>query len=160
MSNLKKFVSVAVETPKGVKKLKFAKYTGDTEERPCRCETVCSYAKICELIPDPRDPENKDMSFVDFCGELSEREDDKYLDIVPVENTIEENLSDVLPDICQQIIKDKRLTSADVVVDTLCPGWCSDYKKDHSGCKVENRSCILHDLFMKINKKEEPTEDE
>ena len=160
MSNLKKFVSVEVETPKGTKKLKFSKYTGETDGRPCRCEDVCSYASVCEIIPDPRDPRNPDVSFVDFCGELSEREEEKYLDLVPTENTIEENLGDVIPDICQQIIAKKKLTNAEEVVDCLCPGWCSNYTKDHSGCKVETKSCILHDLFMKVKKRKKPEENE
>ena len=34
----------------------------------------CSYSDICERLPDPRNPENPELSFEDLCGDLGEME--------------------------------------------------------------------------------------
>jgi hypothetical protein len=157
MSLIKKYVSIDVQTPKGTRKLKFFKFTGEGENDARPCEDVCPYAKICDTLPDPREPENKERGFMDFCGELSEQEDEKFLDLVPAENTVEENLSDVIGDLYQRIIQDEKLVKVDHVIDEICPGWCGNYVADHSACKVTNKSCLLSGLFMKTKSSSDDT---
>ena len=153
-----KFVSVDVDTPKGKRTLKFIKYSGKEDSRPC--DAICPYAEMCEIIKDPRCPENPDRGFMDFCGELNEREDEKYLDLIPVKNTIEENLKDVIGDTYQALIKKGKLVCINDVIDELCPGWCGNYNKEHSQCTSENKSCLLAGLFKKVDMGEEMKEAE
>jgi hypothetical protein len=144
---IKKLINVPVETPKGKKVVKFFQFSGEDTEGARPCEQFCPYADICDKIPDPRDPQNKDRSFLDFCGELSEAEDDKFVDVIPCENSIETSLSDVVGDVYQTLINRKHLVSVDKAIDKICPGWCDSYDKEHSACKVTNKSCMLSNLF-------------
>ena len=144
---IKKLINVPVETPKGKRLVKFFQFSGDDTEGARPCEDLCPYADICDKIPDPRDPENKERSFLDFCGELAENEDEKLIDVIPCENSIESSLSDVVGDIYQTLIEKKQLVSVGEAIDKICPGWCDSYDKEHSACKVTNKSCILSNLF-------------
>ena len=53
------------------------------------------------------------------------------------------------PDVYQKLLKEQKLVSVDTVVDSFCPGWCDFYKSDHSGCSIENTSCLMRELFIK-----------
>lgn len=154
---IKKLINVPVETPKGKRLVKFFQFSGDDTEGARPCEDFCPYADICDKIPDPRDPENKERSFLDFCGELAENEDEKLIDVIPCENSIESSLSDVVGDIYQTLIEKKQLVSVGEAIDKICPGWCDSYDKEHSACKVTNKSCILSNLFSgkKVEEEEE-----
>ena len=154
---IKKLINVPVETPKGKRLVKFFQFSGDDTEGARPCEDFCPYADICDKIPDPRDPENKERSFLDFCGELAENEDEKLIDVIPCENSIESSLSDVVGDIYQTLIDKKHLVSVGEAIDKICPGWCDSYDKEHSACKVTNKSCILSNLFSgkKVEEAEE-----
>jgi hypothetical protein len=37
-------------------------------------------------------------------------------------------------------------------IDNVCPGFCSNYNKEHSNCNLENDFCICKDLFVKTIK--------
>ena len=157
---IKKLINVPVETPKGKKDVKFYQLTGDDTEGARACEKLCPYAEVCDKIPDPRDPQNKERSFLDFCGELSESEDEKFIDVIPCENSIENSLSDVIGDMYQKLIERNHLVSVGKAIDKICPGWCDSYDKEHSACKVTNKSCMLKNLFSKDVKEEEETKEE
>ena len=44
----------------------------NVEEDELLCYTRCSYSDICEHLPDPRNPEDPELSFEDLCGDLGE----------------------------------------------------------------------------------------
>ncbi len=155
---IKKLINVPVETPKGKRNVKFFQFSGEDTEGARPCEQFCPYAEYCDQIPDPRDPENKERSFLDFCGELSENEDEKYIDVIPCENSIESSLSDVVGDVFQTLINKKHLVSVDKAIDKICPGWCDSYDQEHSACRVTNKSCMLTNLFAEMKNKEEKEE--
>ena len=161
---IKKLVNVPVETPKGKKTVKFFQFTADDTEGARACEKLCPYADICDQIPDPRCPENKERSFLDFCGELSENDDEKFVDVIPCEGSIETSLSDVIGDVFQTLIERRHLVSVPDAIDKICPGWCDSYDKEHSACRVTNKSCMLTNLFFGSKKNDEsadgkPTEE-
>lgn len=151
----KKLKRVKVMTQKGERVLVFRPIK-DIPTEQVICETECPYGKICDKIIDPRNPNNPDFKFTDFCGDLgeimeeeSESEKSKNEDLteyVPVEGTIEENLYD-FPDIFQTLIEKNPMVRISDVIDKCCSSWCDSYTKDHSNCNTKNKLCIMHDLF-------------
>ena len=90
-----------IDIPVGEKIFKFHKALPiNATGNPVTCDLLCPYANRCDNIPDPRDPEDKDSSFIMFCGELSETEGHpEYVDIVPIEGTVEEEFKKIGIDI-------------------------------------------------------------
>lgn len=161
MSNngmIKKLVKIPVETPKGTKYLTFFRYVSDDKEDVCRpCEGICPYSEICDKIPDPRDPKNADLGFLDFCGSIGEGDgNEDLIDVIPVAGTVEENLKDVIGDVYQTIINGNKLVSIPSVIDEICPGWCDKYTEDHKNCVASNKSCLLRGLLLKTNESDTP----
>jgi len=114
------------------------------------CETRCSYCDICDKIRDPRAISDKDRCFEDFCGDLGEVDDPENLNMIPIPGAIEEGFKDEL-DIFQGLIKENPTIRVSDMIEKVCStGWCEDYDKDHSKCKSSNKSCLLHDLFIRI----------
>ncbi len=144
---IKKLVRIPVETPQGERRLTFKKYDITDSQGKMMCTACCPYKDICERIPDPRNPEDKSLSFIDYCSSLNESDDEEYLNCVPVEGTIEKELRDIIPDIYQQIIKEENLVPVNKVIDSVCSGWCDLYSKDHTNCTSNNKLCILNSLF-------------
>lgn len=73
-------------------------------DRECLpCSLLCPYGegeKDCSKIPDPRDPQSKYRSFLDFCGEYEDvANDENFIDIIPVKGTIEEEFKKIGIDI-------------------------------------------------------------
>ena len=130
-----KLVRIPVITPKGEVKLTFERIDVSEAEGKIMCTSRCPYKDICDKIPDPREPENKELSFIDFCAGLSDSDEDDYLNCLPAKGTIEKELKDVLPDTYQAIIKSESLVPVNQVIDSICPGWCDLYKEDHSDLK-------------------------
>lgn len=153
---IKKLIRVPVQTPNGEKHVKFFQFTGEDTGGKRPCEEICPYAEFCDKIPDPREPKNEERKFMDFCGELGSAEgDDKYIDVIPAEGAIEEELSDVIGDVYQDMIKEKKLVKVDRVIKAVCSGWCEKFSEDFKNCTAENKSCILAQLFK--NEKEDDT---
>lgn len=99
---MKKLKTVKVPTSNGEKVVVFR----PIEEIPTShliCDKECPYGKCCSFIPDPRDPGNEELSFIDFCNDLgaNEGEDSDLTSMVPKEGTLEEIFKDQ-PDILQK----------------------------------------------------------
>lgn len=148
-----KIRKIKVTTPKGDRSLLFIKYDLPSTEGRIPCSSICPYSEICDYIPHPEQPDNSEVSFVDFCGSIGvDGSDESDMDLIPVKGTVEKSMKDLMnPDVYQKLLKDQRLISVDSVVDSFCPGWCDSYKKDHSGCNVGNTSCLMRELFIREN---------
>lgn len=149
-----KLKKIKVTTPKGDRSLLFIKYDLPSTGGRIPCTSKCPYAEICDYLPHPEQPDNEDVSFVDFCGAIGQDAggDESDMDLIPVKGTIERSLKDILnPDVYQKLLKEQKLIPVDSVVDSFCPGWCDSYKKDHSGCTIDNTSCLMRELFIKEN---------
>lgn len=151
---MEKYIRVKIETKNGGTRFLTYKPVPVSEATTLICETDCPYKDVCDKIRDPRNPENEDLRFLDFCSDLGMTEEDrakgntKGADYVPVEGTIETELGD-LQDIFQDIIKSDPVVKTSDVIDSICPGWCDDYCPDHKNCSAKNNTCILKNLFMK-----------
>ena len=157
MKKASKLKRVKVITPKGERTLLY-KPVNDIPTENVICETACPYGKLCEKLEDPRHPEDPNFRFTDFCGELgikdiddgvnSEENDEEIslIEMVPVEGTIEKNLSD-FPDIYQQLIAKDPVVKLSEIIEKFCSNWCDSYNKEHTNCKYENKLCMMHDLF-------------
>jgi hypothetical protein len=111
------------------------------------CKTQCPYGvDRCSRMPDPRDPENSDRCFQDYCFDLSE-ESDSFADYIPVKGTIEEGMRDV--NLFKPIIDRGSLVDIREVIHTMCKDVCDRYKEDLGGCTPNNQFCILHDILAK-----------
>lgn len=121
------------------------------------CENNCPYNNICDEIRDPRDIDNPDRCFSDFCAELgeSDEEEEDLLYMIPDSGSLEEGFKN-RKDIFQQIIKEDPVIRLKDLIDSVCAdGWCPEYLADHSNCNSCNLGCILHNLFIKIENKDE-----
>jgi len=156
-----KLLKVKVNTPKGERTLLFREIP-KVEEYSCMCDSVCPYKGLCDYICDPRDPENKESTFLDFCSSLGEEIEDsnregregeaeagkerKLLDSVPVEGTIEKNLSD-FPDVVQNIISKNPVVRVKDIITNVCSEWCDMYTEDCSNCKQGTEGCFLKNII-------------
>ena len=146
--SIKKLKKCKVTTPKGDRFLTFRPVSADIPLDQLICDAECPYSKVCDKLPDPRNPEDKDLCFMDFCGNLGDEESSQELgDMVPVDGTIEEALSD-FPDIFQILIERNPVVRLKKIVDNFCSTWCDVYQSDYSMCCSENKSCIMNELFL------------
>ena len=144
---------VEVQTEKGTRKLRFA-HVGDMKAPEENiCNTKCPYRKICEEIPDPRCPQNKDKTFIDFCGELGggENDDPELVNSVPVKGTLEKAFEHDT-DVFQALIKRDPMVHVKDVIESVCQGWCDNYNENYSNCNECNATCILNGLFLAKDK--------
>ena len=148
-----KLKRIKVNTPKGERTLVFTKYNLPTTEGRIPCQDICPYAKICDDLPHPEFPDNKEFSFIDFCGGVGISGDDTKedeLDLIPAKGTLENNLKDLMtPDVYQKLLKEERLVKINEVVDSFCSGFCEEYTKDHSKCQMSNPLCLMREVFVK-----------
>lgn len=158
---IKKLVRIPVQTPVGEKTLKFFRVVATEDGKPIGrpCEGLCPYSESCDFLPDPRDPQNQQKGFMDFCGELqiadlksNENSDgpieNPYLDCIPCDGTVEENLEDILGnETYKRLIESRKVVKIKDFVDNVCSGWCDYYEKDHSNCNQSNPLCILAKLY-------------
>ena len=118
------------------------------------CETRCSYGDICDKIRDPRALSDPESSFQDFCGELGELDNPEDCNIIPVPGTLEEGFREH-KDIFSTLVEKNPTIRINDVIESICStGWCGDYSEDHCNCLSSNKSCLLHDLFLKPEKGE------
>lgn len=122
---------------------------GYEQDKAFDCTLVCQYAKICHLLPDPREPENKDKSFMTFCGELSEGDDFDEC-YIPQDGTIEENYSED-EDVVKKIIDSTATIRVKDIVDDFCSGFCDQYTADYHNCSSCNAGCIIANLLRNKN---------
>ena len=131
----------------------------DSSSNEPLCKTQCPYGiDRCSLIPDPRDSQDPDKCFQDFCFELSD-EGEQFSSYVPKKGTIEEGMRDVNQ--FKHIIEKGSLVDIREVIHTMCNGLCDRYQKNLEGCTSDNQTCILHDILIKrdINRDSINTED-
>jgi hypothetical protein len=101
-----------------------------------------------------------------FCQEIDPNTDlvtpDKNIlmnNYIPVDMTIEDNLSDVA-DVYKDIIRVNPCVRITRVIDTICPDWCPDYCADHSNCTSKNMSCIMRGLLEEVETEQQIAQDE
>jgi hypothetical protein len=164
---MKKNILVKVQTPAGERHLTYHPVNIDKEDENL-CDTKCPYGKnrLCDKLRDPRDPENKNACFMAFCQEIDPNTDlvtpDKNIlmnNYIPVDMTIEDNLSDVA-DVYKDIIRVNPCVRITRVIDTICPDWCPDYCADHSNCTSKNMSCIMRGLLEEVETEQQIAQDE
>jgi len=145
MNKLRKII---VQTKNGDRTLIY-RPVNDVPKESYICE-ICPYFNICEFLPDPTNIDDKDRSFMDFCGsiETNVKDDEKELtsELIPVEGTIENNLGDIY-DVTKELIKKNALVKVQDIVDNVCSGWCDSYAPDCANCNAQNTGCILNNLF-------------
>lgn len=147
-----KLKRIKVMTPKGEK---FIVYR-PIDEIPTDgiiCDVKCPYGEICGKLPDPRNPEDKDLCFIDFCNTLGEDEgdDEKISTMVPNDGEME-NLFKDEKDILQFIIESNPVYKLSDIIDSCCPNICEYYNPDHTDCNIENKMCLIRGLFFKRKK--------
>lgn len=151
---MEKYRRVLVETPKGKRYLTYRPVNVENAT-DLICETHCPYKNVCDKIKDPRNLENSELTFLDFCSEIGqEKDDDVEVNMVPVAGTIETELGDVV-DIFQAMMEKNPPLRLVQVIDNVCPGWCDDYTPEHKNCNAKNGTCIMKNLFDNTNKKDE-----
>ena len=147
MDDKNKFSKIKVETPKGVRYITYKPVPGVKADELV-CETRCPYGKICDKLRDPRHPEDKNLCFMDFCGEFGSESPKGLSEMIPKEGSLEEVFSD-FEDIFQTLIKENPMVRLSDIIEKVCSGWCDDHNEEHTNCVASNKSCLLHDLFLK-----------
>jgi hypothetical protein len=143
-----KFKRVKVVTEKGDRFITFKPVDLKDNLEELVCEKNCPYSKICDKIPDPRNMNDKNLKFLDFCGEAEDERDNTSLgNMVPLEGTVEEFFKDY-PDIFQILIKNNTMVGIKDIIHRVCSGWCENYNKEMTNCKSTNSICWLQDLFI------------
>jgi hypothetical protein len=156
MSETKKLKKITAVDEKDDSKKYYFKFKPlfNVQDDELVCETRCSYCDICDKIRDPRAIDDKDRCFEDFCGELGEVDDPENLNMIPVPGAIEEGFKDNI-DIFQELIKTNPTICLSDMIEKVCSsGWCEDYNKEHTNCTAANKSCLMHDLFIKTAESE------
>ena len=112
---------------------------------------------MCNRLPHPEEPDNKEKSFMDFCYAMtSDLEKGPAVgDYIPKEGTIEENLADIADPYKSFAQDEHAYVKLGTVIDTVCDEVCPDYDPSHCNCGIENKFCILRKLFKNNNVKNE-----
>lgn len=149
---MEKLKRVKVSTPKGDRFITMRPVTDDLEEGEIFCDSICPYGgKVCQRFPDPRNPENSELTFCDFCSDLGEDEGKEELNsMVPLEGEIERAFPD-FPDIVKVIEEEDPLVRVGDVIDSVCADGCDLYRSDHSECTSEYPLCILKGILKDKN---------
>lgn len=178
MSSEKNYVKkpkrVEVNTPSGIKSILMLPVLIDSkngviELENTLCASCCPYVSVCEKLADPRDPSDKTKRLIDWCNESSFTDSTMTVtnDIAmmhPMAGEIEK-LYDPGSEPFRQLTESNPLVPLNDFIDNVCPGFCSNYNKEHSNCNLENDFCICKDLFVKtikpsyLNKKKDNTDD-
>lgn len=152
---------VKIETEDGTKYITYRPVESIPEKNTI-CNVYCRYSKICGRIPDPRNMDDEDSSYLEFCNSLGDNlgveEDEKTNNkgteclsaMIPIEGSLEELYKD-RKDILQIIIGKDPIYKLSDIIDNCCPGICEFYSADHSDCSIDNGMCILRGLLL--NKK-------
>ena len=149
-----KYKSIKCKTPRGIRNLSYKpvsiKDTEDDDEKSLVCHH-CTYLGKCDKFKHPETPEDENSTFQEFCSDLGLDVDRGTFDVsimnyVPVEGTLEENLSD-LPDAYQALIAKGGYVKLNRVIDIVCKDSCPFWNEEHTECKTSNNLCILEDLI-------------
>lgn len=152
----KKLRRVKVMTPEGEKYLMYRPIS-DIPKDCIICDSDCPYGKVCGELPDPRNPEDKDSCFTDFCneiGENNEKNGEESIEMstyIPCDGELENFFSDK-ENVLQIIIGKDPVFKLTDIIDSCCPSMCDYYDKSHQDCTFENKMCIFRPLFLGTNK--------
>lgn len=149
MSELKKIKVIKVYGENGQKFAFKFRPLYNVESDELVCETRCPYCSICDYIRDPRAISDPERTFSDFCGELGETSDPEILNMIPVLGSLEEGFKDQ-KDIFEQLVKENPTVRLNDIIEKVCSGWCEDYVETHDNCVSCNQSCLMRDLFIKL----------
>lgn len=159
---------VIIETPTGKKVINMQPVIIDTSENApgindTICSSCCPYGSICDKLRDPRNPDDPDGRLEDWCLENDFKEDNievsEFATMVPMEGSIE-NLYPEESEPFKQLMELNPSINLRTLIDSVCPGFCDQYKKDHSSCSL-NSICIFKSLFTRpiaakiLNKRED-----
>ena len=163
MSNLKKLKVAVIETPLGKRRMTFRPVEDKTIIEGTNeqliggeylCDVHCPYGKVCQYLPDPRHPENKEYKFCDLCAELGDRAGDEenedysiFRTMVPCDGEIERVFGEDMPKIMDILMEANPMYSLNQIIDAVCPGFCEFYDGEHSQCGAHNSLCILSGLW-------------
>lgn len=139
----------------------FEKELGENRDICLRTD-ICPYANglLCRLLKNPAKMNEEDSTFMDLCSNLEDytrdkdkervtHPDDDVVAYVPIEGTLEENLSDV-DNYVQTLIKDRGYVKIGDVIDNICSdGLCGMYDPSHCNCDSTNEMCLLRSLLVK-----------
>lgn len=109
----------------------------------------CPYFHICNRLPHPECPDSKDKTFMDFCyNKTSDIENGPETgDFIPKEGTIEENLADIADPYKSFATDEHAYVKLSTVIDNICSEVCPDFDPSHCNCSIENKFCLLRQLF-------------
>lgn len=119
------------------------------------CES-CPLFSFCDLLSDPREPDNKETSFQDFCiatGDQALQEvlnDDKFENLLPEVSDVLVYTKHMDEDIYKKLIQKDPYVKVAEVIDCMCGpnGYtCPMYNPEHTNCSSTNGICILRKLF-------------
>ena len=149
---------VEVTTPTGVKSIKMMPVLINTENGVIElsetlCASCCPYVSVCDKLADPRNPEDKNKRLIDWCNESSFTDSTMTTttDIAmmhPMAGEVEK-LYEEDSEPFKQLTEQNPMIRLNDFIDTVCPGFCAHYNKDHTECRLDNDFCICKDLFMR-----------
>lgn len=151
---------VKINTPNGVRYLTYKPAIIRVDDEGNEIKELicnqCSYYKKCDKFLNPETPADKESSFQEFCSDLgtptegNSKIDTSLIDYIPVEGTLEENISD-LQDVYEVLIKKNGFVKLVDIIDCVCKESCPYWNKEHTDCKSTNEFCLLEDLIKKSN---------
>ena len=146
---MKKLKSIKVSMSDGTEKVIVYRPIEEIPTSHLICDKECPYGKCCSELPDPRNMEDEELSFTDFCNDLGAEDgsDSELTSMVPKDGSLEE-LFRGYPNVLQKIIGKKKLVYLNDVIDKCCPDICDYYNKEHTDCTLENKMCFLRGLFV------------
>ncbi len=153
----KKIRTVEVPVNGKIFKFRFTPVGSDVNPEDLLCEK-CPLYDICDKVRDPRDLNNEDLNFNDFCLSGGKRDDtaddllnDEYMgDFLPSIEDFLKYTEEVNKDVYKQLLETHPLVDLNKVIDCVCgpDGYaCSFYNPEHSECTSKNGLCILKSLF-------------
>ena len=167
---VKRLKTITVDTPTGKKTVTMVPVLINLDEDKITitdtfCSTCCPYGPICGKLRDPRDPNNSEKTLTDWCNDISFTDEtlettNDYAIMHPMEGEIEK-LYEEDSEPFQQLLNLNPLINLNTFIDSVCPGFCDKYSKDHCNCGLENDFCICRSLFVRklktsyLNKSEE-----
>ena len=147
-----------VNTPLGPRNLTFVQEKREENSVVC---SFCPYYNVCNRLPHPETPDNKDKSFMDFCYNVTSdlEKGPSVGDFIPKAGTIEENIADIA-DPYKALAQDKHAyVKLSDVIDNVCADICPDFDPSHCNCGLENKFCILRQLYRNPGAKENNSEE-
>jgi len=122
------------------------------------CDAICPLNNLCDKMRDPRDMNDNEASFNDFCLAAGDKDksaedilnDESIENLMPVMEDVAKFAEETDTDIYQDLIKANPLVKLGDVIDCMCgpDGYaCSMYDPEHTNCTSKNGLCVLKSMF-------------